>query len=515
VHLLGSLERRIRLSIEVHVRTVAAGEKKMHPFDELKAYVGFSVADEERLRALLPHVMPEAVRISDRFYETILLFPDATAVFEDLAQVNRLKKTLVKWIEQLLTGPFDLDYYALRRRIGSVHVKVGLPQQYMFTAMNKLMQDVHDIASAAFPAQAPLYAASLRRITDIELAIMLGTYIDVREKGQLETLRDLLVSHLRTTVLLVDKERRIATCACASAELFTAVEVTGKLLSEALDPELFVQARLEEHVARAVSTEREIIVPRVDVSVRGRVRMLRLAIVPLRHPTADALIQIEDLTETLAAEERAKTAEHLAKLGTMAASVAHEIRNPLAGISGTVQFVAGSLPPDDGRVDALREVQSQIARLGTLVGDLLNFSRPITVQCAPVELAVVAHNAVAQATASEGHAADIEGDGVANADGALLGQVLLNLVQNAWQAGAKRVLVKVSDGHVFVCDDGPGIPADNRARVFEPFFTTKVRGTGLGLPVAKKVVEAMGGTLSIAESPLGGAAFDVALQGVS
>src|SRR5207253_7330399 len=115
----------------------------------------------------------------------------------------------------------------------------------------------------------------------------------------------------------------------------------------------------------------------------------------------------------------------------------------------------------------------------------------------------------------EGSSADVEGEGAAYADGVLLGQVILNLVQNAWQAGAKRVLVKVSDAHMLVCDDGPGVPADQRAQVFEPFFTTKVRGTGLGLPVSKKIVEAMGGTLALASSPLGGAAFDVALPPVS
>ena len=92
--------------------------------------------------------------------------------------------------------------------------------------------------------------------------------------------------------------------------------------------------------------------------------------------------------------------------------------------------------------------------------------------------------------------------------------MLLNLVQNAWQAGATRVLVNVDDGHVFVSDDGPGIPPDNRARVFEPFFTTKVRGTGLGLPVAKKIVEAMGGSLIVTTSPLGGGASHVALSKV-
>jgi signal transduction histidine kinase len=483
----------------------------MHPFDELKAYVGFGLEDEVRLRALRPHVMPEAVRISERFYEQILLFPDAAAVFEDMAQVERLKKTLVKWIDELLTGPYDLDYYTLRLRIGRIHVKVGLPQQYMFTAMNKLMEDVHAIAAKAFPGEVMLYATSLRRITDVELAIMLGAYIEVREQSKMESLRDLLVSHLRTTVLLVDKDRRVATSTSPSTDVFLAGDPIGRRLDEALHPELMLHARIDDQVRRAVSTAREIISPRVDATLKGRPRTFRIAFIPLHHATADVLIQLEELTETLAAEERAKAAEHLARLGTMAASVAHEIRNPLAGISATVQFVAGSLPPDDGRVEALNEVKSQIARLGTLVGDLLNFSRPITVECQPVDLALVAHNAVVQAAASEGHSAEVEGEGAANADAALLGQVVLNLVQNAWQAGATRVLVRVIDGHVLVCDDGPGIGPENRAKVFEPFFTTKVRGTGLGLPVAKKIVEAMGGTLALVQSPLGGAAFDVVL----
>ena len=484
------------------------------PFDELKAYVGFTAADEERLRALRPHVMPTAQAISDRFYDQILKFPDAAAVFADMDQVNRLKHSLVAWIDQLLSGPFDQAYYELRLRIGLVHVRVGLRSQYMFTAMNCLMEDVHAIACAAFPKDAPNYAASLRRITDIELAIMLGTYIDAREQNKLEGLRDLLVSHLRTTVLLVDKERRVATSTSASNDLISATGLPGQRLDDVLAPQLMVAARLNEQLARAVATGREIILPRVEVTLEARPRTLRIAIVPLRHPSADALIQIEDLTDTLAAEERAKAAEHLARLGMMAATVAHEIRNPLAGISGTVQFVASSLPEGDGRVEALTEVQSQIARLGTLVGDLLNFSRPITVQCQPVDLPLVAHNAVSQAAASEGHTAEIEGTGAANADAALLGQVLLNLVQNAWQAGARRVIVQVTAGRLFICDDGPGIPEENRARVFEPFFTTKVRGTGLGLPVAKKIIEAMGGTLTLATSPLGGGAFEIELGSV-
>jgi signal transduction histidine kinase len=83
----------------------------------------------------------------------------------------------------------------------------------------------------------------------------------------------------------------------------------------------------------------------------------------------------------------------------------------------------------------------------------------------------------------------------------------LNLVQNAWQAGAKSVVVRVRAGGVDVDDDGPGIPVEERDRVFEPFFTTKVRGTGLGLPIARKMIQAMRGTLELGASASGGASF--------
>src|SRR6185437_15747303 len=125
----------------------------MHPMDELVAYVGFSEADAARLRALWPFVEPEARKIAERFYATILRFPRATAVFADLAQVERLKTTLVRWMGELCTGPHDRAYFALRQRIGRVHVKIRLPQQYMFTAMNLLREDFILIARKSIPLE--------------------------------------------------------------------------------------------------------------------------------------------------------------------------------------------------------------------------------------------------------------------------------------------------------------------------------------------------------------------------
>ena len=219
-----------------------------------------------------------------------------------------------------------------------------------------------------------------------------------------------------------------------------------------------------------------------------------------------AIVRIIDVELGIILETRAADAHH-AKLAMMAASVAHEIRNPLAGISGTVQVVQGTLPPDDKRSIALQKVQEHIVRLGGLVGDLLSFSRPITVHPRPLDVLVIA-----QAAATSEPLVKVAGHGTAQGDAALLTQVLLHLVQNAVQAGAKEILVLIEGTRVRVVDDGPGVTDEVRERVFEPFYTTKTRGTGLGLPIARKIVEAMGGTLTVCTSPLGGAGFEMNLR---
>ena len=96
-------------------------------FNEMKSWVGFGPDDERRLRALLPYARPDLSLLADRFYERILAHPSVAAVIRDDAQVERLKGTLRRWAEELLTGPWDDAYYLRRERIGRVHVEVGLP----------------------------------------------------------------------------------------------------------------------------------------------------------------------------------------------------------------------------------------------------------------------------------------------------------------------------------------------------------------------------------------------------
>jgi len=154
----------------------AAGQE--HLFDEIKRYVGFDARDEALLRALAPRVAPHHGRIVDDFYAHILDHSDARrSIRGGDAQVQRLKKTLVAWMEGLFAGPWDRAYYELRARIGRRHVEIELPQQYMFTAVNVIRgQLVEVVLDTAAPEHARAELHAVNKLLDMELAVMLHTY---------------------------------------------------------------------------------------------------------------------------------------------------------------------------------------------------------------------------------------------------------------------------------------------------------------------------------------------------
>ena len=149
-------------------------------FEELKRYVGFNPADEASLRTLHRVARPHFVRISEVFYQRILEHEAAKkALTEGESMVGRLRHTLVEWMDKLLTGPWDEEYYVLRARIGRKHVDIALPQHYMFGAMSVLRQELNGVIDQAFlkePATLSATRQALGKILDMELAIMLHTY---------------------------------------------------------------------------------------------------------------------------------------------------------------------------------------------------------------------------------------------------------------------------------------------------------------------------------------------------
>jgi signal transduction histidine kinase len=235
-------------------------------------------------------------------------------------------------------------------------------------------------------------------------------------------------------------------------------------------------------------------------------------------------------------QQRLARAERLATLGELAASVAHEIKNPLAGIAGAVQILAEELPDGDPRREIMGEILAQIRRLDGSVRDLLAFARPARPELHPCDLRrildrvllVVAEDETARdVRVIREYQADLP---QVPADEKLLQQVFFNLVLNAAQAMAGRGTITLgiafrevgaggSEGaaaagpcvEVRVADTGPGIAPAALREIFTPFFTTKPRGIGLGLAIARRIVEDHGGRIWAESLPGRGAAFTIRL----
>ena len=233
-----------------------------------------------------------------------------------------------------------------------------------------------------------------------------------------------------------------------------------------------------------------------------------------------------DITARKLAEESLTQQAALARVGQMAAVLAHEIRNPLAGVRGAMQVLMGRRKPDDPERAVMQEILARTESLNVLIDDLLLFARPRPPRPAEMELVPLLHDvfaAVAQDPAGQG--VDLEAVGPAMtvlADADLTRATIFNLVLNAAQAlgGSGRITVSTSPApggmvRVEVHDTGPGIPSDIREQIFEPFFTTKARGGGLGLPIAQRTAELHGGSLSVCCPPDGGTVFTVTLPGTA
>ncbi len=201
----------------------------------------------------------------------------------------------------------------------------------------------------------------------------------------------------------------------------------------------------------------------------------------------------------------------LAEMGRMAATVAHEIRNPLAGISANAELLREAVPsgPDSESVDI---ILAEVDRLGHLVTDLLYYSREREADLRPIDLPWLART-TCELSQVEAERAGVElvwsGRGRAIGDTDLSRQALLNVIRNAVQACREggRVALIIVDGCITVQDTGCGVPEILRERLFEPFITGRTRGLGLGATVARRCQRRQRGELALIHTGPSGSSF--------
>ncbi len=288
------------------------------------------------------------------------------------------------------------------------------------------------------------------------------------------------------------------------------------------DISLFVQSSL---------IEAETVKPRdFTLETLGRDITLAVGVMPVvkEGKIQGDFIYIEDVTEKRQEEARYRRAENLASMTTMAASVAHEIKNPLGSISIHLQLMQKTLDADrkDARENLeeyLSIISEEVDRLNSIVVDYLFAVRPMDTHPQPTDI-----NALIRELATfiqyELMEADIELEEMLageipplQLDENLIKQAFLNIFKNAIAAmpggGSLKISTAIRDNSVIIriCDSGIGIPADEVGKIFEPYFTTKTEGNGLGLTIVYKVIKEHGGEIKVVSREAEGTIFTILL----
>jgi len=508
-------------------------------FQQLARVVGFGQADSAALQEFAAQVKPNLKTLAGEFSKRIARY---AAPAESESVETRLCQAVYEWLTGLLEGPHDKAFLERYRSISERHLAGGVPYHFIVAGLDRIHARLQEMARGTFadqPEKLERTLAAIRKAIAIASALSFDGLQEVwRERVRVaeaqarRRLEEQLADQQSLAKALLDS----APLGIMAYDSYGEVTVSNAKLVEILGYDVERLANLREWVRLAIEdpedrqeadlhfaavcssdpdegpSEAKFRVIRPD----GGERIVHLSSAPIRNVSGQAIGGVTiatDATQQQQLEQNLIRAERLAAIGELAASLAHEIKNPLAGISGAIQIIKERFERDDPHREIIDEIQHQIARLDNTVRDLLIYARPTPLNKQPTDLAglidrvltVLARERQFQPLQIIKHyppepiQVDLDPD--------QFEQVCMNIVLNAAQAmtgpGQLVITLQADQAHCTLTftDSGPGMPPQVARRAFEPFFTTKTRGTGLGLPICKKIVEAHGGEVELQTAP--------------
>jgi len=392
------------------------------------------------------------------------------------------------------------------------------------------------------------YSACITLVVFIAIGVLVRQLIehmrrDGRELNRLRSLHDAILSNMNTGLVTTDAENHViyANPAAEATLGRPSSDIVGRHIGaffahRSADAPLVPFDPPAERVARDRREDTEL----VGLTETGDQVPIgyNLSLIPGERPEhhAGKVMLFTDLTKVKQLERRLRQADRLRAVGELAASIAHEIRNPLASIAGSIEMLTESDAIGDGEQRLLRIIMKESDRLNHIIEEFLAYARERTPQLAPHDIHTIVEEVVTlfrnNAAATRGIQLELDApDELPRvlADGEQIKQVFFNLLRNATDAmpsgGTIRVQIEACEPEaadhepaplcVRVSDTGCGIPPEALDHVFEPFFSTKRGGLGIGLALAEKIMRGHNGTISVESVSGNGTTFSITLPRVT
>ncbi len=477
---------------------------------------------------LLDTVFITAVIYASGGNESIFSFLYFLAIISASTLLYRKGGLIVATSSSILYGLLlHLHYYDLIQPFGSRLTRYPVEGQ----GLNILYDIVVSVALFFLVAFLSSFLSEQARKSRVELKAKQDDIV------VLEALNERIIQSIMSGVITIDDQNRVILFNPAAEDIFAikAEWAIGRQITELLP---FVGNYLDDEKDSS-GQHPKLPHPFIDlpyVRKDGKRIFLHFSISPLRLPDEEQkgrILFFQDMTEVRQIEEEMKKVEDLALIGELAAGIAHEIRNPMASISGSIQMLGEGLDKDDVNNRLMNIILTEIGRLNHLINDFLLFARPKPFDIREFDLYQLTSESVELFKNSENWSEkiqvkiDFQKDITLESDPGQMKQVLWNLLLNASEAMPEGGVVHVNalaldDGNpsepgqeivkISVRDTGEGFAEKALLHLFTPFFTTKERGSGLGLATVKRIVDGLNGKIIGENHPDGGAEITIFLN---